>query len=73
MTPEALPKGARPKTALQITLQTGQHSLATFLLQNGYRLEHERYEPLDLVLRSRRWDLFDLPLDLGGDIRSVDV
>jgi hypothetical protein len=25
------------------------------------------------VLRSRRWDLFELLLDWGGDIRSVDV
>src|SRR3990172_9773901 len=70
---EAVPKGARPKTALQIALQTGQHSLATLLLQNGYRLELERYAPLDLALRSRRWDLFDLLLDWGGDLRSVDV
>ena len=73
LTPEALPKGARPKTALQIALETGQHSLATLLLQNGYRLELERYTPLDLALRSRRWDLFDLLLDWGGDIRNVDV
>gem|GEM_PF-751254 len=65
--PEALPKGARPKTALQIALQTGQHSLATFLLRNGYLLELERYGPLDLALRSRRWDLFDLLLEWGGD------
>jgi hypothetical protein len=73
LTPEAIPKGARPKTALQIALETGQHSLATLLLRNGYRLELERYAPLDLALRSRRWDLFDLLLDWGGDIRSVDV
>ena len=73
LTPEALTKGARPKTALQIALETGQHSLATLLLRNGYRLELERYAPLDLALRSRRWDLFDLLLDWGGDIRSVDV
>jgi hypothetical protein len=71
--PEALTKGARPKTALLIALETGQHSLATLLLQNGYRRELERYAPLDLALRSRRWDLFDLLLDWGGDIRSVDV
>jgi len=73
LTPEALPRGARPKTALQIALETGQHSLATLLLQNGYRLELERYAPLDLALRFRRWDLFDLLLDWGGDLRSVDV
>ncbi|HLW60645.1 MAG TPA: hypothetical protein VKV57_12070 [bacterium] len=73
LTSEAVPKGARPKTALQIVLETGQHSLATLLLQNGYRLELERYAPLDLALRSRRWDLFDLLLEWGGDLRSVDV
>ena len=73
LTPESLPKGARPKTALQIALQTGQHSLATLLLRNGYRLELERYSPLDLALRSRRWDLFDLLLEWGGDLKSVDL
>jgi hypothetical protein len=73
LTPEALPKGARPKTALQIALETGQHSLATLLLRNGYRLELERYAPLDLALRSRRWDLFDLLLEWGGDLRDVDT
>ena len=73
LTPEAVPKGARPKTAHQIALETGQHSLATLLLQNGYRLELELYAPLDLALRSRRWDLFDLLLDWGGDLRSVDA
>jgi hypothetical protein len=30
--PEALTKGARPKTALHIALETGQHSLAALLL-----------------------------------------
>lgn len=71
--PEAVPKGARPRTALQIALETGQHSLATLLLKNGYRLELERYAPLDLTLRSRRLDLFDLLLEWGGDLKSVDV
>jgi len=73
LTPEAVPRGARPKTALQIALETGQHSLATVLLQSGYRLDLERYAPLDLALRSRRWDLFDLLLDWGGEFKSVDV
>jgi hypothetical protein len=67
------PKGTRPKTALQIALETGQHSLASLLLKSGYRLELERYAPLDLALRSRRWDLFDLLLEWGGDLKSVDV
>lgn len=73
LAPDAIRKGTRPKTALQIALETGQHSLATLLLKNGYRLELERYAPLDLALRSRRWDLFDLLLEWGGHLKSVDV
>jgi hypothetical protein len=73
MAPEAIAKGTRPKTALQIALETGQHSLASLLLKSGYRLELERYAPLDLALRSRRWDLFDLVLERGADLKSVDV
>lgn len=49
LTPEADPKGTRPKTALQIAPETGQHSLTTLLLRNGYRLDLERYSPLDLA------------------------
>lgn len=67
LAPEAVPKGRRPRTALQIALETGQHSLVSLLLKNGYRLEFERYAPLDLALHARRWDLFDLLLDLGKD------
>jgi hypothetical protein len=63
----------RPKTALQIALETGQHSLALLLLKSGYRLELERHAPLDLALESRRWDLFDMLLEWGGDLKSVDV
>src|SRR5207249_3261836 len=39
LAPEAIRKGTRPKTALQIVLETGQHSLASLLLKSGYRLE----------------------------------
>jgi hypothetical protein len=73
LSPGTIPKGTRPKTALQIALETGQHSLASLLLKSGYRLDLERYAPLDLVLRSRRWDLFDLLLEWGGDLQSLDV
>jgi len=33
---EAIRKGTRPKTALQIALESGQHSLASLLLRSGY-------------------------------------
>jgi hypothetical protein len=72
VTPEVIPKSARPKTALQIAFETGQHSLASLLLRSGYRLDLERYRPLDLVLQARRWDLFDLLLERGSDLKSVD-
>jgi hypothetical protein len=71
--PEAIPKGARPKTALQIALESGQHSLVCLLLRSGCRLELERYRPLDLALQQRRWDLFDLLLEWGGDLKNVDA
>jgi len=35
LAPEAIPKGTRPKTALQIALEGGQHSLAALLLSSG--------------------------------------
>jgi len=41
LVPEAIRKGTRPKTALQIALETGQHSLSLLLLKSGYRLELE--------------------------------
>jgi hypothetical protein len=55
--PETIRKGSRPKTVLQIALDSGQHSLASLLLKSGYRLDLERYAPLDLALEARRWDL----------------
>lgn len=71
--PQATPKNTRPKTALQIALETGQHSLVVVLLSKGYQVELERYSPLDLALQARRWDLFDLLLEWGADLRSADV
>ena len=66
-------KGTRPKTALQIALESGQHSLAFLLLNYGYRLDLEQYAPLDMALQARRWDLFDLLLEWGADLKSADV
>ena len=65
LAPEAIPKGTRPKTALQIALEGGQYSLAFLLLSSGYRLELERYAPLDMALQARRWDLVDLLVEWG--------
>ena len=42
LAPDAIGKSTRPKTALQIAIETGQHSLTLLLLRHGYRLELER-------------------------------
>jgi ankyrin repeat protein len=73
LAPDAMLKGTRPKTALQIALESGQHSLAFLLLSSGYRLDLERYSPLDTALQARRWDLVDLLLEWGADLKSADV
>jgi hypothetical protein len=71
--PDGIAKGARPRTALQIALETGQHSLASLLLDAGYRLELERRAPLDIALKARRWDLVDLLLERGVDLKTAGV
>ena len=73
ISPQAIPQSTRPKTALQIAIKTGQHSLAVLLLSRGYRIELERYSPLDMALQARRWDLFDLLVQWGADLRTADV
>ena len=71
--PQRITKGTRPKTALQIALETGQHSLVFLLLSKGYQLDLERYSILDLALHERRLDIFDLLLQWGANLKNVDV
>jgi hypothetical protein len=71
--PTEVAKGIRPKTALQIAIETGQHSLTKLLLSNGYQIQLESCRPLDIALEARRWDLFDLLLEGDGDLQSVSV
>lgn len=73
LAPEAVRKGTRPSTALEIALGRGQHSLALLLLRSGYRLELERYAPLNLALRARRWALVDLLLEWGAELKSASI
>jgi hypothetical protein len=71
--PNMIPKGRKWTSALRIALESGQHSLALLLLRSGYRLDLERDPPIDIVLRSRRWDLFELLLQLGTDLKSASA
>lgn len=63
----------RGRTALQIAVETGQHSLVLLFLKSGYRLDLEHCSPLDLALQIRRWDLADLLLEWGAKRESADV
>jgi hypothetical protein len=62
----------RFKSALEITLEQGSHALALLLLCNGYYPNREPESPLNLALRSRRFDLVDLLLEWGADPHEVD-
>ena len=47
-------------------------ALGLLLLCNGYDPNLEPRSPLDVALRSRRWDLLDLLLDWGADPLQVN-
>ena len=63
----------RATSALQIAIETGNHSLVLLLLSNGYDTTHEVNNPLDLSLRARRFDLVMLLLNWGADPHRVDL
>jgi hypothetical protein len=63
----------RTASALQIAIETGNHSLALLLLSNGYDPNIDTCSPLDLALRGRRFDLVTLLLDWGTDPHRVDL
>ena len=71
LAPGANEKGRRLITAMQIALESGQHSLTLLLLRGGYRLDQEQAAALDTVLEKRRWDLFELLLEWGADLSSA--
>jgi hypothetical protein len=65
--------GHRMPTALQIAMETGQHSLLLLLLCNSYRLDIEPVCPLTQALGARRWDYVDLFWTWGADPRQVST
>ena len=72
LTPEA-ERSQHYKSALQIALETGQHSLSLLLLRSGYRPDLEGDSPFDAALRNRRTDLIDLLFDFGVDPHQVSL
>jgi hypothetical protein len=71
--PEAIRRGYRPPSALEVVIETGQHSLMLLLLKSGYRLDLERHNPLNRALKQRRLDLAICREEFGGvRMRWVD-
>jgi len=66
-------KGRRLTSALEVALEDGNQALVLLLLCNGYDPNLEPRCPLDLALRSRRWDLLDLLLEWGADPLRVSL
>lgn len=66
-------KGRRLTSALEIALEDGNHARVLLLLCNGCDPNLEPRCPLDLALRSRRWDLLDLLLEWGADPLRVSL
>lgn len=66
-------KPRRRQSALEVALDRKNHALVLLLLCNGYDPNLEANSPLDLALRSRRWDLVDLLLEWGADPHRVSL
>lgn len=67
------PKRARKKGPLEISIETGFHSLVQILLEAGASINIGRYNALEHALRMKRLDLIDLLVSHGADIHSVEV
>jgi len=61
------------KSPLQVSMDTGFHSLVEQLLKSGASLEEPGYCPLQHALRKRRFDLIELLVNHGKNIHSVDM
>ncbi|HVN84250.1 MAG TPA: hypothetical protein VMW17_05310 [Candidatus Binatia bacterium] len=66
-------KRRRLNSALEIALDARNHSLVLLLLCNGYDPNLEVRCPLDLAIRSRRWDLVNMLLEWGADVHRVSL
>ena len=73
LAPNAIQREKRLRSALQIAVQSGQHSLTYLLLSSGYSIAKDSSTPLDSALGLRRWDLVDLLIAWGADVRSADT
>ncbi len=67
------PKGRRSTSALRISLESGNHSLTLLLLLSGFDPNLELESPLNIALRTRRWDLLNLLLEWQADPHRVDL
>ena len=64
---ERPPHHSTHRSALEVCIETGQHSMAQLLLEAGYRLDEGRRSPFDCAFRKRRTDIIDLLFEHGAD------
>jgi hypothetical protein len=66
-------RGRRIDTPLEIAIETNQFDLALLLLCNGFPPDSCDESPLDLALRKRKLELFELLLAWGADPLRADL
>lgn len=72
LSPET-PVRRRPRSALEIALSTGQHSLSLLLLRSGYRPDLDPRSPFDIALSARRTGLLYLLFQFGADPHRAEL
>ncbi len=67
-------KGRRGKSPLEVSIDTGFHSLVKELLRAGAVIEPDGWDsPMNKVLQMRRFDLVKLLVEYGYDLKTVDM
>ena len=73
-TPPIPSKGRRGKSPLEVSIDTGFHSLVEVLLDGGAIIEPEGWDsPMNRALKARRFDIVKLLVAHGFDPRSVNM
>lgn len=71
--PHVAANSSRHKSALEIALDTGQHSLCQLLLRSGYQPNEGNRSPFNIAIKKRRRDLVDLLFEFGADPQRIEL
>lgn len=65
--------GRRPKYPVEIAIESGFHSLVKVLVQAGSVSYDEHYNALEHALAVKRFDIIELLVDCGHDVKLADM